>query len=292
MDLRTQTIDGVVVITPVGEMDMYSSGELKELVVRLWSKGERLFVVDLGSLSYVDSSGVGVLLFIYTTCMKRGLNVRFVNATGAVARVITLTRLESYLLAPETLEQSVAEMAQPVAQASASQENHVRRILIDGSHPLHDTTGMFHKAFYIDLSQIRRLSSLIVNKAPARIPEVNILEQQISELIKNAVRHGNKSDKTKSVKIWFKFSTEEARLIVEDEGPGFQDIEAWNAFYRGKIECYRKNDFDKMLEYLSFKTDESVESDGGNALFAAVEFWNGGVVFNERRNAVAVKRIL
>lgn len=291
MELLTDAIDGVVVITPVGEMDMYSSGSLKELMVRLLGKGEKHFVLDLGRLAYVDSSGVGVLLFIYTTCKKRNLQVRFVNATGAVARVITLTRLEAYLLSPESRDRSVAELARSTPQGKGTDGSEFRRILVDSSHPLFDKTGMFHKDFYIDLSQIRRLSSLIVNKAPARIPEFNILEQQISELIKNAVRHGNENDKSKAIKIWFRFSTDEARLIVEDEGSGFRDIEHWNEFYRKKIQCYRNNDFDKMLEFLSFRTTESVESDGGNALFAAVEFWNGGVVFNDHRNAVAVKRV-
>ncbi len=32
----------------------------------------------------------------------------------------------------------------------------------------------------------------------------------------------------------------------------------------------------------------SDEHDGGSALFAAVEFWNGGVVFNAKRNCMAV----
>ncbi len=291
MELATETIDGVVLITPVGEMDMYSSGTLKELMVRLLGKGEKHFILDLGRLSYVDSSGVGVLLFIYTTCKKRDLQVRFINATGAVARVITLTRLESYLLSPETRDSAVAELSRTATDSRSPGDTEIRRILVDSAHPLFDKTGMFHKEFYIDLSQVRRLSSLIVNKAPARIPEFNILEQQISELIKNAVRHGNKNDKSKATKIWFKFSTSDARLIVEDEGSGFQDLERWNQFYRGKIECYRNNDFEKMMEYLSFRTSDSVETDGGNALSAAVEFWNAGVVFNDPRNAVAVKRV-
>ena len=30
--------------------------------------------------------------------------------------------------------------------------------------------------------------------------------------------------------------------------------------------------------------------DGGNAMFAATEYWNRGLVFNERRNGIAVYR--
>mgnify|MGYP006052180869 FL=1 len=38
----------------------------------------------------------------------------------------------------------------------------------------------------------------------------------------------------------------------------------------------------------SFKTKESDSQDGGNALFAALEYWNGGFVYNGKRNAVAM----
>jgi hypothetical protein len=144
--------------------------------------------------------------------------------------------------------------------------------------------------FNIDISYVRRLSNLIAQQAPQEIREINMLEQQISELIKNAVRHGNKNDPNKSVYIWFSFDAWRARLIVEDEGEGFQNIEEWNEFYRKRTECYQRGDYEEMLNYLQFRTAESSEDDGGNALFAAIEYWNDGIVFNDARNAVAVQR--
>jgi hypothetical protein len=149
---------------------------------------------------------------------------------------------------------------------------------------------MHSKDFYIDLSQIRRLSNLIAQKAPHEIHEINLLEQQISELIKNAVRHGNGNDRSKKISVSWEFTHHHARLIVEDEGEGFQKLEEWNAFYRERLRCHRNGEFEKMIDYLSFRTDKSIADDGGNAMFAAVEYWNRGVVYNQRRNAVAVKR--
>ena len=66
---------------------------------------------------------------------------------------------------------------------------------------------------------------LIVQKSPVRIREINLLEQQISELVKNAVKHGNGSDLNKKVRVWYSFTADEAHLIVQDEGPGFKEIE-------------------------------------------------------------------
>ncbi|MGC9312981.1 MAG: ATP-binding protein [Sediminispirochaetaceae bacterium] len=150
---------------------------------------------------------------------------------------------------------------------------------------------MYHKDFNLDLRKVRYLSQIIVQKAPAVIREINLLEQQVSEIIKNAVRHGNRNNPNKKVKIWFAFDEKTAHLIVEDEGEGFGEIDTWNDFYRKKQAAFESHDFEEMLKYVSFRTRESTEDDGGNALFAAVEFWNEGVVFNRRGNAVAVKRV-
>ena len=54
------------------------------------------------------------------------------------------------------------------------------------------------------------------------------------------------------------------------------------------MDCFQKQDFEGMADYISYRTENSVDEDGGNALFAAVEYWNEGLVYNESRNAVAV----
>lgn len=166
--------------------------------------------------------------------------------------------------------------------------SHTKEILVDGKHPLFDKSGMFYKEFPSDYRQVRFFSMLIVQKAPAEIKEINLLEQQISELIKNAVRHGNKKDPAKKVRVWASFSTGHAHLIVEDEGAGFQQVEEWNQFNNKRNECFENHNFEELENYFSYRTPDSTEDDGGNALFAAVEYWDGGVVFNDKKNAIAV----
>jgi serine/threonine-protein kinase RsbW len=165
-----------------------------------------------------------------------------------------------------------------------------KEIIVDDKSKFFDTTGMFYKEFPSDYRQIRYFTLLIVQKAPPEIKEINLLEQQVSELIKNAVKHGNKSDINKKVRVWFSFDTEKARLIVEDEGEGFKELEKWNKFNKKRLECFFKQDFENMAEFVSFRSKESDDSDGGNALFAALEYWNDGLVFNNKKNKVSVQK--
>jgi serine/threonine-protein kinase RsbW len=167
----------------------------------------------------------------------------------------------------------------------------IKRIIVDGNNELFNKTGLFSKEFPSDFRQIRYFTLLVVQTAPPEIKEINLLEQQVSELIKNAVKHGNKNDVDKKVKVWYKFTTDYAHIIVEDEGPGFKNLEEWNNFNVKRTECFLKQDFENMAQYVSFRTAKSDDNDGGNALFAAVEYWNAGVVFNDKKNCVAVKKI-
>lgn len=279
---------GIELIQVQGEMDLYSSARLKERVQELWDAGKKRILIDCQGLSYLDSSGVGVLLYAYTGTQKRSGTIWFSGIHGSVAKVIELTKLSGFLPIASSREGAISEFG-PVEEGE-EKSNGIKQLKIDSRSPLFDTKGLYYKEFSIDLSQVRRLSNLIAQRAPAEFQEINILEQQISELLKNAVKHGNKNDKNKKIKLWFGFTEVTARLIVEDEGEGFQKLEAWNEFYRRKIECYQKHDFEGMMNYLTFRTENSSDEDGGNAMMAAVEYWNRGVVYNEQRNAVAVKR--
>jgi len=164
----------------------------------------------------------------------------------------------------------------------------IKLLKIGENSKLFDTTGMFFKEFNSDYRQIRYYTLLVVQKAPPEIKEINLLEQQISEIIKNAVKHGNKCEINKKVKVWYYFDTEKAQLIVEDEGDGFKELESWNSFNKKRINCFINQNFEEMEKYVSYRTKHSDENDSGNALFAAVEYWNGGVVFNKKRSKVAV----
>ena len=164
----------------------------------------------------------------------------------------------------------------------------IKELRSDDNDPLFDKTNMLRKDFPSDFRQIRYFTLLIVQSAPSEIKELNLLEQQISEVIKNAVKHGNRCDINKKVTVWYSFSPTHAHVIVQDEGEGFQDLEKWNEFNRKRLNALVEQNFEKMASYVSYRTNASDPQDGGNALFAALEYWDGGFVCNDKRNAVAM----
>jgi len=169
----------------------------------------------------------------------------------------------------------------------------IKKLIVDENSPYLKTDGMKFREFPSKYNQIRNYATIVAFDAPKNFRMKNLLEQQISEMIKNAVIHGNKKDAKKKVKIWWEFDKNKnmARIIVEDEGPGFKDLEKWNEFNAKRTQYFMENNFDEMLKFISYRTSSSSEMDGGNALFAAIEFWNEGIYYNKKKNRVGCVKI-
>lgn len=167
----------------------------------------------------------------------------------------------------------------------------IPELKVHDDSPLFNKTGMNFIEFNSEFSKIRHFTLMVVQKAPFIIKEINLLEQQISELIKNAVKHGNKSNEMKKVRVWYSFNEDDARVIVEDEGMGFTQIAEWNAFNRERQRILADGNTEILAKYVAWRGPDSDENDGGNALFGALEYWNGGIVYNSKRNAVACRRV-
>ncbi|HMA99962.1 MAG TPA: ATP-binding protein [Spirochaetota bacterium] len=165
-----------------------------------------------------------------------------------------------------------------------------RSLIVDEENTCWNTQGMYYREFPSDPNLIRYYTIMIINKAPEHMKEKCLLEQQVSEIIKNAIYHGNKKDKNKIVKIWYIFKDNLAKIIVEDQGAGFKELERWKKFHKERNQAFQENDPLKMMQYVSFRSDTSTEEDGGNSLFAAVEYWNGGMIYNSKKNKVCVMK--
>ena len=168
-------------------------------------------------------------------------------------------------------------------------EIEVKQLAKDAEHVLFNTHGMYYKEFPSDFSKVRAYTSYIVQYAPDLYKEVNLLEQQISELIKNGIEHGNKMNANKKIKVWFDFN-KRAKVIVEDECGGFPFLEQWNKFSMNRTICLVTQDFEHFADLVAWKGPDSNDMDGGNALFAALEYWNGGFIYDNPGNKVVAVR--
>jgi len=92
----TQTSNGIVTLACEGRIVAGREGkELREKVQQLMkSTPNPDVVVDLEQVSYIDSSGLGVLVSLYSTARAAGGRIKFKNLSTSVV----YTRSDSSLL--------------------------------------------------------------------------------------------------------------------------------------------------------------------------------------------------
>ena len=69
------------------------SAALRDLVRDLLSKGHRKILLNLGDVSYVDSTGLGSLVSAFTSVRKQGGQLKLFNLTNKVQGVLQITKL-------------------------------------------------------------------------------------------------------------------------------------------------------------------------------------------------------
>jgi anti-sigma B factor antagonist len=68
-------------------------GTLRDTVKRLISQGDRLVLLNMKDVSYIDSAGLGELVGSYATMTNQGGQMKLVYAENKVRDVLMVTRL-------------------------------------------------------------------------------------------------------------------------------------------------------------------------------------------------------
>lgn len=96
MSLSTAIRDvaGVTVVDLSGRITLgEASGKLRSTVAGLLNSGVTKMVLNLGDVSYIDSSGLGELVSAYTTARSKGCTVKLLNVQAKVQDLLQITKL-------------------------------------------------------------------------------------------------------------------------------------------------------------------------------------------------------
>jgi anti-sigma B factor antagonist len=110
MELAVQEQDGIHIIRGKGRLDMAGSVELKDLFMRLVHAQADRFIINLGEVSRIDSSGVGTLIFIASTVRRLGLQFVLTETPEQVMWVIETVRLKGYLPFTENMGEALDKL--------------------------------------------------------------------------------------------------------------------------------------------------------------------------------------
>ena len=107
MELKIRKNGEVYIRDVNGEMDLYNSYKLKELVMKMIEKNIKIFIINLEQVDYIDSSGIGALIYISSTIKKMNLKLSLSNIHGSVKKVIELTKLMGYFPIANSVDEAL-----------------------------------------------------------------------------------------------------------------------------------------------------------------------------------------
>jgi anti-sigma B factor antagonist len=97
LELRTENEHGVSRVAASGELDLATSEQLEEALKRQEQEEPQTLVLDLRGLTFMDSTGLRVVLAADARARDRGGRLVIVRATEEVDRVFRLTRMDDHL---------------------------------------------------------------------------------------------------------------------------------------------------------------------------------------------------
>jgi anti-sigma B factor antagonist len=102
--------DDTTVIVVGGEVDLFTAPDLKAAIGQSLDAGRSRVVVDLTDTTFLDSSGLGVLVGALQRLRDRGGALAIVNVDASIARTFSITGLDQILAISDTRDAAIAAL--------------------------------------------------------------------------------------------------------------------------------------------------------------------------------------
>jgi anti-sigma B factor antagonist len=94
MKASTRQVDGVTIVDLSGRITLgEGSVVLRDTVKDLLGKGQTKILLNLGDVSYIDSSGIGELVSAFTSVRNQGGELKLLHLTKKVHDLLQITKL-------------------------------------------------------------------------------------------------------------------------------------------------------------------------------------------------------
>ena len=102
-------VDGVTILDLSGRITLgEGSVVLRDTIREVLGKGEKKILLNLGDVTYIDSSGIGELVSAFTAVRKEGGDLKLLNLTKKVHDLLQITKLYTVFDVKDDEAQAVA----------------------------------------------------------------------------------------------------------------------------------------------------------------------------------------
>ena len=94
--LERTRVGGEVCVAVAGEVDVDTAPRMRDALLEVIAEGEAVFV-DLGSVTFMDSTGLSALIVARQAADARGIPLQLRDVPPQVLKLLTLTGLDDWL---------------------------------------------------------------------------------------------------------------------------------------------------------------------------------------------------
>jgi anti-sigma B factor antagonist len=98
----------VVVIAVDGQLIVGNRQELKQKMLDALEAGDRKFLIDFAQASYIDSSGLGVLVTLSKKIREDGGDLRLAGLNEDLKTLFELTKLDTLFAITDSVQEALA----------------------------------------------------------------------------------------------------------------------------------------------------------------------------------------
>jgi anti-sigma B factor antagonist len=96
MKANTRQMDSITIVDLSGRITLgEGSVTLRDTIRELVDKGNKKIVLNLGEVTYIDSSGIGGLVSAFNTTRGQSGELKLVNLTKKVHDLLRMTKLDT-----------------------------------------------------------------------------------------------------------------------------------------------------------------------------------------------------
>lgn len=97
LTIVSRSMDGVTVLDLSGRISLGEGAEqVHDTVCGLVGEGQKAILLNMASVSYIDSAGLGELVRAYTTARSQRASVKLLSPSDRVKYVLQITRLHKF----------------------------------------------------------------------------------------------------------------------------------------------------------------------------------------------------
>jgi len=112
MKASTRQVDGITIVDLSGRITLgEGSVVLRDTIRDVVAAGNKRILLNLGDVTYIDSSGIGELVSSFTSVRNQGCELKLLNLTKKVHDLLQITKLYTVFDIKDDEAQAVASFS-------------------------------------------------------------------------------------------------------------------------------------------------------------------------------------